>query len=88
MANPERPLDLTAAEKHVLVHTLTGSSRAGTVYRNFFAAHPGHADMASIERLVAAGLMIAGRKFDEDGCYFHCTRAGAAVINLHLPRDD
>lgn len=83
-----RPLDLTEAEKHVLVHTLTGSNRTRNVYRNFFAAGPEHHDMASIEHLVALRLMIAGRKFDDGRCYFHCTIAGAEAVGLHIPSDD
>ena len=77
-------IDLTDAEKNVLVHTLTGSQPSREVYRNFFAADQGHHDMEHITRLVEMGLMIKGKKFGGDGHYYHCTNSGAAIVGLQL----
>lgn len=79
---------LTEGEKHVLVHSLTGSGD-GEVYRNYFAAERGHHDMPHLQRLLALGLMTKGRSYSEDhqGYYYHCTEAGAAAVGLHLPKD-
>lgn len=79
-------LPLTEGEKHVLVHSLTGSGD-GKVYRNYFAASPGHDDLPHIRRLLARGFMVKGRCYSNDGqsYYYHCTAAGAAAIGLQLP---
>lgn len=81
-------MKLNEGEKHVLVHALTGSNDDRKVYRNHFAAGPGHHDAEHIERLVEAGLMIAGAIFNDNGSrYFHCTKAGARAVGLSLPHD-
>lgn len=81
-------MELNEQDRHVLVHTLTGSNRDGNVYRNYFAAGPGHHDEPSLNRLCDAGLMRRGRKFnDGQDQYFHCTEAGAAAVGLGLPQD-
>jgi|GEM_PF-1482220 len=77
---------LTDLQKHVLIHTLTGSSQNGEVYRNYFAACEGHHDMQALTELVASGLMRRGNAYDKDGHYYHCTQAGAEAVSLHLPR--
>ena len=82
--DPMTTIDLTDAEKNVLVHTLTGSKPSRKVYRNFFAADQGHNDMEHIARLVEMGLMIKGKMFNSDGNYFHCTNSGAAIVGLQL----
>jgi hypothetical protein len=76
-------MKLNEQDRDVLTHTLTGSSRDGKVYRNYFAARP---DEPSLNRLCDAGFMRRGRKFD-DCQYFHCTEAGAAAVGLRLPQD-
>ncbi len=63
-------------------HALTGGTLE--VYRNHFAAEPGHDDMPAIERLVHLKLMRKGRA-DGDMSYYHCTNLGAAAVGLHLP---
>ena len=81
-------MELNNEERHVLMHTLTGSSRDGKVYRNYFAAGPGHHDEKHLHRLCDLGLMKRGRKFNEGrDQYYHCTESGAAVVGLALPTD-
>lgn len=81
-------MELTKQDRHVLIHTLTGSNTDGNVYRNYFAAGPGHHDGPSLDRLCAGGLMRRGRKFnDGQDQYFHCTEAGADAVGLELPHD-
>jgi predicted mannosyl-3-phosphoglycerate phosphatase (HAD superfamily) len=46
-------------------------------YRNYFNAGPGHHDMPSLERLVAAGLV---EQFRTE--YFRATDAGMRAIGL------
>lgn len=68
---------LTEAERHVLVHTLTGGT--GRVYRNHFVADDGHSDMPTLQSLTSKGLMV--RRASE---LFHATAAGAAAVGLRL----
>lgn len=77
---------LTEQERHVLRHTLTGSSGTDEVYRNYFAAGDGHHDMPALEALVARGLMHVGKRVPgTDSRYYHCTWNGAAAVGLWLP---
>ena len=81
-------IELTDQERHVLRHTLTGSSGADDVYRNYFAAGDGHHDMPAITRLVMAGLMYPGKLVTGNSCrYYHCTALGARAVGLHAPHD-
>lgn len=76
---------LSAAEKHVLVHSLCGSSRERKVYRNWFSADEGHFDMPHIKRLMELGLMVRGRSGGElFGTLYHVTAEGAAAVGLSL----
>lgn len=81
-------MELNNEERHVLIHTLTGSNADGKVYRNYFAAGHGHHDELSLNRLCDAGLMRRGRKFNKGrDQYYHCTEAGADAVGLELPHD-
>lgn len=53
-------------------------------YRNYFAA--GQDDTASMERLVAYGLAVRGKPFDEYNHYYHATVAGGVVAGLSARR--
>lgn len=76
-------IELTDQERHVLRHTLTGSSGTDEVYRNYFAAGEGHQDMPALTRLVMAGLMYVGQPLPgQRGCYYHCTAKGARAVDL------
>lgn len=81
-------IELTDQERHVLRHTLTGSSGTDEVYRNYFAASEGHHDMPALTRLVMAGLMYVGEAVPGQGSrYYHCTAQGARAVGLHAPHD-
>lgn len=77
-------MELNDQHRQVIRHTLTGSSGKGEVYRNYFAAAPGHHDWATLEELVMAGLMRVGDRItaDSESRYFHCTAAGAHAVGL------
>lgn len=45
------------AELHVLSHATGWAKRGNRLYRNFFCADTGHADMPHIESLCARGYM-------------------------------
>ncbi|HEX5520399.1 MAG TPA: hypothetical protein VFX29_01840 [Longimicrobiaceae bacterium] len=81
-------MELSENERHVLIHTLTGSHPNGKVYRNYYAAGPGHHSEQHLGRLCDLGLMRRGRTFnDGQDQYYHCTQAGAAAVGLALPAD-
>jgi hypothetical protein len=81
-------IELTDQERHVLRHTLTGSSGTDEVYRNYFAASDGHHDMPALTRLVMHGLMYVGEIVPgSTSLYYHCTAQGAMAIGLHAPHD-
>lgn len=86
MARHSTPADIVDDdERNVLRHTLTGSSGTNKVYRNYFAASPGHADMPTIERLVLRGLMYMGAEIPaQSGRYYHCTEKGAHAVGLKV----
>lgn len=73
---------ITEQERDVMRHALTGGT--SSVYRNVFAAEPGHDDLPAIVRLVNMTLMRRGRS-DGAMTYYHCTALGAAAVHLHLP---
>lgn len=77
-------MELNERHRHVLRHTLTGSSGTNEVYRNYFAAAPGHHDWQTLTELVMAGLMRVGEHLPGSGesKYFHCTAAGARAVGL------
>ena len=77
-------MQLNDTERHILIHTLTGSRHDGEVYRNFYAASAGHDNSPALHGLVEKGLMVRGKPY-EDGFYYHCTEAGAAAIKVRLP---
>ena len=80
-------LKLTIAEKHVLNHSLCGSSRERKVYRNWFDADEGHSDMPHIKRLMELGLMVKGQSGGQlFGTLYHVTAEGAAAVGLSLER--
>lgn len=55
---------LTIAEKELLRHTL-GLDRHPEIYRNYFCAEAGHADLPLIERLIAFGMMRASHTINQ-----------------------
>jgi hypothetical protein len=72
-------------ERKVLRHALTGSTGTDEVYRNYFAAGPGHSDLTTIERLVLRGLMYVGNNVPGAGSsYYHCTAKGARAVGLRV----
>lgn len=77
-------MELSDQHRHVLRHALTGSSGTDEVYRNYFAAAPGHHDWQALTELVMAGLMRVGDAVPGAGGsrYFHCTAAGAHAVGL------
>lgn len=77
-------MELNDNHRQVLRHTLTGSSGTDEVYRNYFAAAPGHHDWETLNQLVAGGLMYVGRAVHGTGksTYFHCTAEGAGAVGL------
>lgn len=77
-------MELTQPQRRVLRHALTGSSGTEEVYRNYFAAAPGHHDWETLLTLVAEGLMYVGKTVPgQNGTrYFHCTAAGARSVGL------
>lgn len=78
-------MELSERHRDVLRHTLTGSGRTDEVYRNYFAADPSHHGWVTLRELVAAGLMVEGERVrGQPYIYFHCTKAGAAAVGLHL----
>jgi len=78
-------MELTEQHRQVLRHALTGSSGTDEVYRNYFAAAPGHHDWEVLTGLVMAGLMRVGEPVPgQTHRYFHCTAAGAHAVGLVL----
>ncbi|EYS89486.1 hypothetical protein CF68_33235 [Cupriavidus sp. SK-4] len=78
----------THAQIALLQHTLGISEHRREPYRNHFVASPGHHDMADLEQLEAAGLMIRGHRprfLPEDDVVFYMTDAGRALAIASLP---
>lgn len=77
---------ITVADLDNLRHMLGVSEKHRRGYRNYFVA--GGADVASMERLCAAGFAIknVGYQASRDPCY-HATIDGARAVGLkELPR--
>ena len=77
---------ITADDLDNLRHMLGVSERCRRGYRNYFVA--GSKDVASMERLCAAGFAIKNEqyKLSADPCY-HATLDGARAVGLKsLPR--
>lgn len=80
----------TAAQLHLLHHTLGVTPERRTPYRNHFVGGAGHHDMPDLLALEAAGLMkrASTPKFcDQGDIVFTCTPAGQdhGVLNLPMP---
>ncbi|WP_137923917.1 hypothetical protein [Cupriavidus sp. 2SB] len=72
----------------LLQHTLGISERHRDPHRNHFVAGPGHDDMADLEQLEAAGLMIRGHRpgfLPGDSIVFYTTEAGRYLALTSLP---
>lgn len=76
----------TADDLDNLRHMLGVSERCRRGYRNFFVA--GGDDVASMERLRAAGWVIRNERYRlSDGPCYHATLEGARAVGLtSLPR--
>lgn len=72
---------ITADDLDNVRHMLGVSERCRRGYRNYFVA--GGADVASMERLCAAGFVIQNKqyKLSADPCY-HATVEGARAVGL------
>ena len=78
--------NLTKEEKHILWHSLTGST--SKVYRNYYATSTTDIRYNLVRGLVDRGFMIEGRKMTEwSGSmeYYHVTVNGMAAIQDILP---
>lgn len=78
----------TPAQIGLLQHTLGINERHREPYRNHFVAGPGHHDMADLEQLEAAGLMIRGHRpgfLPGDSIVFYTTEAGRYLALTSLP---
>jgi hypothetical protein len=76
-------MDITAEDLSNLTHMLGAQShipKRDWGYRNHYAASTG--DTPSMERLVYAGLVIRGRKY-EDAYFYHATEAGCKRVGLN-----
>lgn len=78
----------TPAQIRLLQHTLGINEHHREPYRNHFVASPGHHDMADLEQLEAAGLMIRGHRpgfLPGDSIVFYTTEAGRLLAITSLP---
>lgn len=78
----------TPAQIGLLQHTLGINERRRDPHRNHFVAGPGHDDMADLEQLEAAGLMIRGHRptfLPGDSIVFYTTEAGRVLAITSLP---
>lgn len=78
----------TTAQIGLLQHTLGINEFHRASYRNHFVAGPGHHDMADLEHLEAAGLMIRGHRpgfLPGDSIVFYTTDAGRLLAIKSLP---
>ncbi|CAG2132253.1 hypothetical protein [Cupriavidus numazuensis] len=78
----------TKAQIGLLQHTLGINEHRREPYRNHFVASQGHHDMADLEQLEAAGLMIRGHRpgfLPGDSIVFYTTEAGRALAITSLP---
>ena len=79
-------MELNELDRHVLIHTLTGSNPNGAAYRNYYAAGAKHHAASSLKKLCDAGLMRKSGEIPGGyGLYYNCTEAGAAAVGLSLP---
>ncbi|PLP96929.1 hypothetical protein [Cupriavidus pauculus] len=78
----------TAYQIGLLQHTLGISEWQRESRRNHFVAGRGHHDMADLEKLESAGLMIRGHRptfLPEDDVVFYTTEAGRLLAFTSLP---
>ncbi|CAG9177631.1 hypothetical protein [Cupriavidus pampae] len=78
----------TVYQINLLQHTLGINERHREPHRNHFVAGPGHHDMADLELLEDAGLMVRGHRpkfLPEDDIVFYTTEAGRVLAITSLP---
>lgn len=81
-------MNATPSQIGLLQHTLGINEHHREPYRNHFVASPGHHDMANLEQLESAGLMIRGHRpgfLPSDSIVFYTTEAGRLLAITSLP---
>lgn len=77
----------TSEMREIMRHSL-GLTRGTEMYRNYFCADDGHADMPIIEQCIVAGLMRASHKINggRDTIYV-VTESGIAALRATETED-
>ena len=78
----------TSYQIGLLQHTLGINEHRREPYRNHFVASAGHHDMAHLEQLESAGLMVRGHRpgfLPGDSIVFYTTEAGRVLAITALP---
>lgn len=71
---------LSYDERCLIQHTL-GLDRSDVVYRNFFAADPGHVDKPVLDELTRRGLMVRETSAICPDLIYRVTKAGKDALS-------
>ena len=78
---------LSYDERLVMLHTL-GLDRGQEIYRNFFAASPGHRDIPTLDALVERDLMVKETSAISPDFVYRVTAAGKQALLQRTARHD
>lgn len=77
--------DVTGEDLHRLRHMLGATEdkpKSKWGYRNHYVAGGGGEAVKSMERLIAAGYVVQGRRSGTTSCFYHATEAGCKALGF------
>lgn len=81
-------ISTTKRQRDIIRHSLFGSSDKKKPHRNYYCANIGGDADTEIAKLVELGLMRRGPTINDGKDYYaYVTEAGAAEIDVKLPKD-